>query len=36
MKIYIAMKTLRRIYRYLAFIEKHVRKCRENSLFGKM
>ena len=30
------MKTLRRIYRYLAFIEKHVKKCREKTLFGKM
>ncbi len=30
------MKTLKRIYRYLAFIEKHVKKCREKSLFGKM
>lgn len=27
---------LKCIYRYLAFIEKHVRKCRENFLFGKM
>ena len=27
---------LKRIYRYLAFIEMHVKKCRENSLFGKM
>ena len=32
----INMKTLKCIYRYLAFIEKHVKKCRENSLFGKM
>lgn len=30
------MKTLKCIYRYLAFIEKHVRKCREKTLFGIM
>lgn len=27
---------LKWIFRYLVFIEKHVRKCREKTLFGRM
>ena len=30
------MKTIKRIYNYLAFIENEVNKCREWTIFGRM
>jgi len=30
------MKTLKRIYKYLAFIENELKKCREWTIFGRM
>ena len=30
------MKTIKRIYKYLSYIETELQKCREYTIFGRM